>query len=101
MTTIELPPTGLGTDTAVECCAGWLTAGAGEVTTVPGATTGAAGGGDDTTTEDGSDAQPASRPIAPQTANSASDGNSNPSARAEIFVFILKPRLAFWRLVRE
>ena len=92
MTTIELPPTGLGTATAVGCWAGcWTTVAAGAEYT-GGADAGGGGGGAVTRTDEGSDAQPASMPIAPQTANSASDGFRTPSARAEIFVFIRQPQ---------
>src|SRR3954462_8849879 len=83
---MELPPTGLGTATAV----GWTTllAAGAEYAVAGAAAVGGGGGGEETTTEDGSDAQPAKRPTAPQTAKSASDGDPKPS-RTEIFVFIL------------
>jgi hypothetical protein len=68
---------------------------------VAGGVEGGGGGGAVTNTDDGSDAQPASKPIAPQAANSAIDGNLNPSARAEIIVFILNRRLPFWPVVHE
>lgn len=93
MTTIELPPTGLGTATAVAGWAGWATtAAAGAEYTVAGGEAGGGGGGAVTRTDDGSDAQPASKPIAPQTANNARDGIRTPSLRAEIFVFIRQPQ---------
>src|SRR5437764_212078 len=100
MTTMELAPTGDGTVAMVVPCG--VTTGvetAGVEYTVAAAVFGGGGGGAETTCDSGSDAQPASNPIAPHAASNANDGSARPSLQVEIIVFILCRRLRNRHLV--